>query len=1037
MPKSKIKINFENEKDGKLRFYEKFSESGELLEYAFITPGNDDIQYYTQDQDIKTFPKSQLNSFIIGLYNNISDEKTKHNRVDKKNKTSVVYFSLRMFASNFPLVLLLFIHKGILGTLRYYGLKYSKSKTKDRTAFLSVRIKQGNEPGFLNIFTNSLFDEYLVNGIRKEATRLFPSGEHMISDKDLDNPKTMEKYFSKYYSLNKYLNLKNSKTNFIDITTKKVLASKGDPSDFMEVFGKFMPDKLINGKIEDISDLSNLRIRMSESITHLAYKVLQQGIGYMKNNKGQYNIKLDIDPNFISKELQASGMLQYSQNINPLAELTLSNKITKTGVGNPKQEQINMQRRDLNKSYFGTISPSTTNEYSGIGLNQTLSNKAIIKDRFGNILVRPFDNDINGLDLLSATDSLSPFFEYDDTTRRIMGNQQVSQFTQIESPDEPLVQTGMEAIVPHLVSDRFAIKAKEDGKVIRLDHEMELKYKSGSKDYFNLDDVMSRTSRGVYLPLKLTPLVKNGEKVRKGQVLATTSSLKTGKLAVGKNLVIALMSYRGMNYEDGWAVSESIGKKFKNTLLKRILIPIDRESNILEYKIKVGQETKPGDVLIEYSSTKGNESVEALVQSATESMDGEATDGFDVSIGRNFHQGNIRYNSPGGKIKTVNILINSQSIDSKLLSEWKLLNKELQKKIKNCKELLDPVKQMNCQDQINNLKSTVVGGHKLNNDVFDGTIIEMYIEYPNPIQNGSKFTLLGSSGGKGTVQYMIPEGKEPIAEKTGLKIEFLPTPISNISRKNISVVLSMYTGKISYFLNKKLKELIESSRLKEAEKLLLETLYFLDKTKDKELIGYVKDYFQNSPKEIITMVKQSDPLQKPAFPILVTPFKNKLLMEDIKKAAAFLKIPLNEKVIIREEDGTVSEREVPVGIAPIALLEHIPQFMANVRGSVNIKKSAVTGQGRSGTKEGNGAVRIGLYDMFGLSYRKSTALLKEMHFMKSDNAVATNKLNNSILKTGKVPSQDDLELDEETEKLSKTKKLIETYFYGAMLKPNL
>ncbi len=68
MPKSKIKINFENEKDGKLRFYEKFSESGELLEYAFITPGNDDIQYYTQDQDIKTFPKSQLNSFIIGLY---------------------------------------------------------------------------------------------------------------------------------------------------------------------------------------------------------------------------------------------------------------------------------------------------------------------------------------------------------------------------------------------------------------------------------------------------------------------------------------------------------------------------------------------------------------------------------------------------------------------------------------------------------------------------------------------------------------------------------------------------------------------------------------------------------------------------------------------------------------------------------------------------------------------------------------------------------------------------------------------------------
>lgn len=1037
MPKSIIKIDFKNEKNNKLRFYEKFSPEGELLEYAFITPDDDNIQYYTQEQDVKTFPKANLNDFIIGLYNKISKEKTKNDRTDRKNKTSVVYFSLRMFASNFPLVLLLFIHKGILGTLRYYNLKYSKSRTKDREAFLSVRIKQGNDNGFLNIYTHTIFDEYLVNGIRKEANRLFPSGENIMSDKDLNNPKIMEKYFTKYYSLSKYLNLKNAKINFIDGITKKVLSAKGDPSEFMEVFGKFMPDKLINGKIQDISDLSNLRIRMSESITHLAYKVMQQGIGFMKNNKGQYNIKLNIDPNFITKELQASGMLQYSQNINPLAELTLSNKITKAGVGNPRKEQINMQRRDLNPSYFGTISPTTTNEYGGIGLNQTLSNKSIIKDRFGNILVRPFNDNINGLDILGATDSLSPFYEYDDTTRRIMGNQQVSQFTQIDSPDEPLVQTGMESLIPHIVSDRFAIKAKEDGKITKLDHDLDISYKSGSKDYFNLDDVMSRTSRGVYLPLKLTPIVKQGENVKKGQILATTSSLKTGKLAVGKNLVLALMSYRGMNYEDGWAVSESIGKKFKNTLLKRILIPIDRASTIIDYKIQPHKHTQPGDTLIEYSNTKNNANIEGLVQDSSETLDGELNDGFDVSIGRTFHNNNIRYNSPGGIIKNVNILLNSQNIDTKLLKEWKLINKEIQKKIKNCKELHDPVRQMDCQDQINNLKSASIGGNKLNNEIFDGTIIELFIEYPNPIQNGSKFTLLGSSGGKGTVQYQIPEGKEPISEITKLKVEFLPTPASNISRKNISVILSIYLGKITYFLNIKLKELILSSRIKEAEKYLLEILYFLDKTKDKEMIEAVKLFFTKSPKDIINIVRQSDPLQKPAFPILVTPFKNKLLMADIKKAAEFLKIPLNEKVIIREEDGVLSERAVPVGIAPIALLEHIPQFMANVRGSVNVKKSAVTGQGRSGTKEGNGAVRIGQYDMFGLSYKKSTSLLKEMHFMKSDNAVASNKLNNSILKTGKSPSQDDLELDEETEELSKTKHLIETYFYGAMLQPNL
>jgi len=1029
---AKIKIDFNNEKNGKLQFYEKHNEAGELIEYAFLTSKDDEIQYFTQDDDIKTFPKDQLNNFLIGLYNKIAKAKTNSDRIDKKNKTSVVYFNLRMFASNFPLVLLFFVHKGILGTLKYYGINYTKSRTKDRHAFLNVKITQDKNAGFLNIFAKDTFEEYLINGIRKENTRLFP-----IDEKMLDNPKTMENFFKKYYSLSKYLNLKNAEKNFIDITTKKVLAAKGDPSEFFEVFGKFMPDKIINGKIQSINSLDNVRIRMSESITHLAYKVLQQGISHMKNNSGRYNIKLDIDKNFISKELQASGMLQYTQNINPLAELTLSNKITKTGVGNPKKDQIVLSRRDINKSYFGTISPTTTNEYGGIGLNQTLSNKAIIKDRFGNVLVRPFNNDINGLDMLSATDSLSPFYEYDDTTRRIMGNQQVSQFAQIEHPDEPLIQTGMESMVPHLVSDRFAIKAKEDGKIIRVDNELNVSYKKGEDDFFNLDDIISRTSRGVYLPLKLTPLVKKGENVKKGQLLATTSSLKTGKLAVGKNLVIALMSYRGMNYEDGWAVADSIGKKFKSTLLKRVVIPIDREARLLDYKIELNKDTKPGETLIEYTNTK-NENIESLILDANETTQGEATDGTDIGTGRSYENGNIKYLSPGGKIKNINILINSQSIDSQLLIQWKKLNKELSKKMENCRKLVDPVKKMDCQDQINNLKSAVIGNHKLNNEVYDGTIIELFIEYPNPIQNGSKFTLLGSSGGKGTVQYRIPEGMEPIAEKTGLKVEFLPTPMSNISRKNISVVLSIYLGKITYYMNLKVQELILSSQFQKAEELLVTMFTLLDKTPELDMVNSIKAFFKSrNHNEIINIVKNAHPLQRPAFPILVTPFKNKLLMKDIKAAAAYLKIPLNEKVKIMEEDGVLTEREVPVGIAPIAVLEHIPQFMANVRGSVNVKKSTITGQGRSGTKDGNGSVKIGLYDMFGLSFKKSTSLLKELHYMKADNIAASTKLNNSILRTGKMPSQEELDLTDETEKQSKAKKLISTYFIGAMIQPNL
>ena len=1027
MKDAEVKIDFKNQKDGKLFFYEKIKDKS-VIEYAYMEKDNDHITFKTEENDVRTFPKDNLNDFLMSLYNRITDSKigktAQKTRADAKNKTSTVYFSLRMAASNTPLINLFFIHMGILGALKYFNIRYTISKVKQKDSFLSVKIKnKSGDNGFLNIYCKNLSEEYMVNGIKKEASKLFP-----VKEEDLNSTELMQKYFRDYYSISRYINLKNAKTNFIDVTTKKVLRGHNDPTDFFEIFGKFIPDKLLNGKIEDITDLSNRRIRMSESITHLAYKNIQQGIAKMKSNSGQYNIKLFIDKNFITKQLAASGMLQYTENINPLSELVLTSKITKVGVGNPKKEQIDMIRRDLNPSYFGTISPTTTNEYGNIGLNQTLTNKALIKDRFGSILIKNFGNDNNGIDMLSSTDALSPFFEYDDTTRRVMGNQQFAQFAQIEHPDEPLLQTGMESVIPYLVSDKFAIKAKEDGKVTVLDHEnLTLKYKSGSDDNFSMRDKSARTSRGVYIPLKLTPLVKQGENVKKGQILATTNSLKTGKLAVGKNLVVALMSYRGMNYEDGWVAIDSIGEKYQSKVYQKIIIPIKNTSTIAKYNITEGNITQPGDTLIEFSDPNSEDSFSDLSQE----------DNMNISAGRELVNGNIKYRSPGGIIKEVTILINDTSIDKKLLSEWKAINKDITSRIKKCSLILDPVKKMDCQDEISNIKCTVVGGHKLNNAEFEGSIIEIFIEKDNPIQNGSKFSLLGSSGGKGTIQYLYPEDKAPYSTETNLKIEFVPTPLSLISRKNISILMSMYLGKVIYFLNDKTKKMILGGQIEQAKKLLLEMFSVMDKTPKAEILEDLKEFFKRNPKEIINFVKQSDPLTKPAFPMVITPFKNKIKMDDIKKAADILKIPLNEKVCVPEEDGIITEYEVPVGIIPVAYLEHFPQYMANVRGSIKAKKQAMTGQGRSGTRDGDGAVSMGLYDTFALASQKSTNLITELHMLKSDNQAASSKLRRAIITTGKVPSLEDLDLTEEIEKTAKTKLLVDNYFKGAMLEPSL
>jgi len=153
-------------------------------------------------------------------------------------------------------------------------------------------------------------------------------------------------------------------------------------------------------------------------------------------------------------------------------------------------------------------------------------------------------------------------------------------------------------------------------------------------------------------------------------------------------------------------------------------------------------------------------------------------------------------------------------------------------------------------------------------------------------------------------------------------------------------------------------------------------------------------------------------------------------MEQVEKVANILKVPLQEKVYIPEEERE-TEYLVLVGIIPVYLLEHFPKAMSGLRGSINVKHQLTTGQGRSGTKEGNGAIKLGLYDMFSIISRDSDLLLKELWATKSDNPNAKTQLKNKILRGEKVKIS---EIDTKSEDLI-TKKLIQAYFYGALLEP--
>jgi hypothetical protein len=1017
------KIDFENEKKDKLFFYEKYkgnTTSGSPIEYAYITPQDPDIHYKTQDGDIKSWPKKDLTTFMLNLYNNIIQELF-NNRIDLKSKSSRPKFGLRISGSEINLIHFFIVNLGLIETLKFLGIKYQYGAKKAPGGFLHLKIKDPNI-NYLSIFTNGIKDEYMINGLRDGMKQVFPA-----TKEEVESPNLYDKWLQlkgKSYAGS----LRKNRINFIDNTTSKILKMYNIPNDIMELFGKYIPDYLLNASVSNYSDLKTQRVRMSESISHAAYKMLQQGISRVKNIKNSGNagdIKLNLHSYEIVNQLQASGMLQYSQTANPLEELMMSTKITKTGVGNPLAQQIVLEVRDLNPSYYGVISPVSTNEYGNVGLTQTLANKATIVDRFGSIKSKEFRDDVNSFDLLSASESLQPFYEYDDTTRRVMGNQQFGQFVQLENGDEPLVQTGFEAVVPHLVSDRFAIKAKKVGQITKITKDdIIVKNQDGTQNKYSIRENRARTKRGIYIPMKYVVHAKEGQKIKPGQILASTGSLKTGKLAAGKNLVVAEMSYRGMNYEDGWVISEKIGDKYKNKIQEKLVVMIPTGSKIGNYDINPGQMTKPGDVLISFTNDSQFD-IERF-------RDDESDTADDISIGLEYVGSFANYNSPGGEIKDVVVKLNDKNVDSKILQVWKKQAKDIELRKAEC-ELVKHNQQeyVDCISGIEHTEILKIGGHVINGNEFEGAAIEIYIERDNPIAHGSKFTL-AATGGKGTVQYIIPKDKTPTAVDTKLEIEFIPTPLSIIGRKNISILLLMYSGKVIYFMNKKIKELAAAGKIQDIRAMLLEIFSYMDESKDKFLVNETMAFFDSkSNNEIIKYIANSDPLNRPAFPLLVPPHKNKIDIKNIQLAANALEIPLNEKVRIPEEDGIVTEQAVPVGIMPVIYLEHFPKAMSGARGSLSVKRQFTTGQGRSGTRQGAGAIKLGFYDLFAMAYKEPGLLMKELHGIHADNKEGKSKFNREVLKTGEMPVVENIKIESSG---SKTKQLVEVFFHGAMLK---
>ncbi len=344
------------------------------------------------------------------------------------------------------------------------------------------------------------------------------------------------------------------------------------------------------------------------------------------------------------KDFFASSQLsQFMDQTNPLSEITHKRRVSALGPGGLTRERAGFEVRDVHPTHYGRICPIETPEGPNIGLINSLSTYAKINkygfiespykrvksgvvqdnveylsameetkftiaqantkiDKNGKIieeLVSCRQNlnfllakpetidyiDVSPKQLVSVAASLIPFLENDDANRALMGSNMMRQAVPLLKPEAPLVGTGIESDVAldsgvTIVAKRDGIVDKIDGKRIVIKVTEETDFSKSGVDIYNLQK-FKRSNQNTCINQR--PLVRVGDKVKTGDIIADGPSTKLGELALGKNVTVAFMPWQGYNFEDSILISE-----------RCVTDDVFTSVHIVEYEI-MARDTKLGE----------------------------------------------------------------------------------------------------------------------------------------------------------------------------------------------------------------------------------------------------------------------------------------------------------------------------------------------------------------------------------------------------------------------------------------------------------
>ena len=371
---------------------------------------------------------------------------------------------------------------------------------------------------------------------------------------------------------------------------------------------------------------------------------------------------------------------------------------------------------------------------------------------------QPATEEVNNIDfigvaanqIISVATSLIPFMEHDDGQRALMGTNMQRQAVPLITAEAPIVGTGVEARAAR--DSGHLIIAEEDGEILKAEGSViEIKGKSGKIKRYDLSKFLRSNASTC---INQRPIINKGDKIKKGDILTDSSAIDKGELSLGRNVLVAFMSWEGFNFEDAIIISERLVKEdvyssihiedytvdMRDTKLGQEQITNDIP-NISEEKLKnldeqgivlVGAEVSSGDILVGKITPKGETELSAEEKLLRAIFGEKAKDVRDSSL----------YLEHGEHGKVIDVKIFSREAGDKLSAGI-----------------------------IQSIQVTVANLRK--------------------VQIGDKMS--GRHGNKGVISKIVPEEDMPYL-KDGTPIDVILSPLGVISRMNLGQLLETHLG---------------------------------------------------------------------------------------------------------------------------------------------------------------------------------------------------------------------------------------------------